>query len=253
MAESVTVAVYDGRTAEELAALLSLPQVHVFDAVESTMDVAHALAADGAPAGTVVLADEQRAGRGRAGRRWVAPPGSGIWLTLVERPNDPRALEVLSLRAGIRAARALERFAGAPVGLKWPNDLYLAAGKLGGILVEARWRDGLPDWAAIGIGINVRPPPAVAPASALGARVSRLEVLGELVPALRAAAAARGGLTPAELAAFAARDIAAGRPCAAPRAGRVAGIDADGALLVVTPAGVERCREGSLVLEDDPA
>lgn len=248
----MTTALYDGQTAGALEALLALPAVHVFDAVDSTMDVAHELAAAGAPAGTLVLADAQRAGRGRAGRRWLAPVGAGIWFTLVERPNDPRALEVLSLRVGIRAARALDRFAPSEIGLKWPNDLFLLGGKLGGILVETRWRDGLPDWAAIGIGVNVQPP-GVAQAAALGAGVSRLEVLGELVPAVRAAAAARGGLTPAEVAAFASRDIAAGRACTAPRAGRVAGIDGDGALLIVTPAGVERCREGSLVLEDESA
>ena len=73
------------------------------------MDVANALAADGAPAGTMVLADAQLAGRGRAGRRWESKAGDGIWMTLVERLNDLEALDVLSLRIGIRVARALDR------------------------------------------------------------------------------------------------------------------------------------------------
>src|SRR6185436_16510341 len=102
--------------------------------------------ADGAPAGTVVLADAQRGGRGRGGRRWASPPGVGVWLTLVERPADHAALEVLSLRLGLHAAAAVERFAarggGGPVRLKWPNDLYVGEGKLAGVLVEVRWRDG---------------------------------------------------------------------------------------------------------------
>src|SRR5688572_8245425 len=120
------------------------------------MDVANALAGEGAPAGTLILADAQLAGRGRSGRRWESNSGDGIWMTLIERLNDVSAIDVLSLRIGLRAARALDRFAGVRVGLKWPNDMYLPAGKLGGILVESRWRGPRPEWTAIGIGINVR-------------------------------------------------------------------------------------------------
>jgi BirA family transcriptional regulator, biotin operon repressor / biotin---[acetyl-CoA-carboxylase] ligase len=237
---------------ERLAATLGVPRLALFAEVESTMDEAHRLAADGAPAGTLVVADAQRAGRGRGGRQWVALPGAGVWCTLIERPNDAAALDVLSLRVGLRAAAALDRFAGDALSLKWPNDLYLHARKVGGILVESRWRDGRPDWASIGIGVNIVPPAGLPSAAALGARVSRVEMLAELVPALRAAASARGHLSEAELSEFARRDIAAGRVCLAPRAGRVAGIAADGALLVVCADGIQRCREGSLVLEGDP-
>jgi BirA family biotin operon repressor/biotin-[acetyl-CoA-carboxylase] ligase len=240
---------YDGRTAETLAHELSLPRVVVREVVASTMDIANELAAVGTPAGTLVLADAQAAGRGRAGRRWDSRAGDGIWLTLIERVNDLAALDVLSLRIGIRAARTLDRFAATPVRLKWPNDLHLDTGKVGGILVESRWRGDRPEWTAIGVGINVRNvdnPGGVA----LGAAVSRLEVLGELVPALRAAATARGHLTEAELREFTGRDLAVGRMAREPRQGRVVGIRADGALLV-EGAGGGTCaiREGSLVLE----
>lgn len=242
---------YDGLTAEALARRLALPRVVLFEEVGSTMDVAHALGSDGAPPGTLVLANAQRTGRGRSGRRWSAEPGAGIWLTLIERPNEARAVEVLSLRVGLRAARALDRFAPAPVGVKWPNDLYLLGGKLGGILVETRWRDGRPDWVVIGIGVNVRPPRDVPTAAALGEQQSRLEILGELIPAVRAAAAGRGPLTEREVAEFGRRDIAAGQACRLPQPGRVAGIADDGALVIVTAAGPVHCREGSLVLEGD--
>ncbi|HEX7121381.1 MAG TPA: biotin--[acetyl-CoA-carboxylase] ligase [Gemmatimonadaceae bacterium] len=247
----MATASYEGRTGDELARQLGLPRVDVFEAVTSTMDLAHELAAAGSPAGTLVLADAQRSGRGRAGRRWTSEPGAGLWMTLVERPNDPSALDVLSLRIGLGVARVLDRFATAPVGLKWPNDLYLLGGKLGGILVESRWRNTRPDWVAIGVGINVRRPADVPQAAGLGERVSRLEVLGELIPAIRAAAQARGRLTPREVAAFAERDVAAGRTCREPRAGRVAGIADDGSLLVVTAGGTVRCREGSLLLDEE--
>jgi BirA family biotin operon repressor/biotin-[acetyl-CoA-carboxylase] ligase len=243
------IATYDGATGEALAQALSLPKVVVFGEVGSTMDVANELANQGAPAGLLVLADKQIAGRGRAGRRWDSRPGDGIWLTLLERINDPTGLDVLSLRIGIRVARALDRFADARIGLKWPNDLYLPAGKLGGILVESRWRGPRPEWTAIGIGINVK---AVGfpGGAALGPAVDRLEILGEVVPAVRAAAAARGHLSDSELAEYAARDLARGRHCREPVSGRVTGIASDGALLIETANRTEAVREGSLVLSD---
>jgi BirA family biotin operon repressor/biotin-[acetyl-CoA-carboxylase] ligase len=239
---------YDGISDEALATTLSLPRVVLFDEVDSTMDVANALATEGAPAGTLVLADAQLAGRGRAGRRWKSNAGSGIWLTLIERINDPSALDVLSLRIGLRAARALDRFATDRIGLKWPNDLYLGTGKLGGILVESRWRGSRPEWTAIGVGINVRDVDFPG-GSALGDGMSRVEVLDELVPALRSAASARGHLVATELDEFAARDIAVGKACRQPVEGTVAGIDGAGALLIDTARGRRRVVEGSLLLE----
>src|SRR5262249_37936882 len=142
---------YDGRAVASLSRLLDVPRLIVLDSTASTMDDAHSLASAGAPAGTVVVADRQTSGRGRAGRRWASGRGQGIWLTLIERPNDAEALDVLSLRLGLRAARALDRYADTPIRLKWPNDLYVADGKLAGILVEARWRANRVDWVAIGI------------------------------------------------------------------------------------------------------
>ena len=241
------VAAYDGRDAIAVARLLGVPRVVVFDSTSSTMDDAHSIAAVDAPAGTIVIADRQAAGRGRNGRRWASESGQGIWMTVIERPNDPRVIDVLSLRVGLRAARALDRFAPVRVGLKWPNDLFVGDGKLAGILIEARWRSDRIDWVAIGIGVNVRAPANVASAAALRSGTNRLDVLGELVPAVRAAAAARGELTPAELADFASRDVGQGRACVQPAAGEVRGINAAGELLVSTGGEVRAFRDGSLV------
>jgi BirA family transcriptional regulator, biotin operon repressor / biotin---[acetyl-CoA-carboxylase] ligase len=241
---------FDGVPRDTLAARMDVPRLSLHASVGSTLDVAHALAAAGAPAGTLVLADEQTAGRGRLGRRWTSAPGAGLWLTLVERPSDPAAVEVLSLRAGLRAAAVLDRWAGAPVRLKWPNDLYVGERKLGGILIEARWRDARLDWVALGLGVNVGDPP-VEHAVGLRPPVDRVELLGELVPALRAAAAARGVLTPGELEAFAARDLARGRRCVAPSAGVVRGIAPDGALVVQQDAAESRHRAGSLTFTEE--
>ena len=242
---------YDGWAAAELAAHLDLPRVVLLESTGSTLDVAHELAAAGAPAGTLVIAERQLAGRGRAGRSWTALPGAGIWLTLVERPNDVAAVGVLALRLGIRAAAVLDRFAEDAVRLKWPNDLHVGDRKLAGILAEARWRDGLPDWVAVGFGLNVVAPPDQPRATGLASGTSRVEVLGDLVPALRAAAAARGMLTQAELDAFAARDLARGRACVEPARGTVRGITPAGELLLDTDAGARVCRAGSLVLSED--
>jgi BirA family transcriptional regulator, biotin operon repressor / biotin---[acetyl-CoA-carboxylase] ligase len=250
-AESHAPARWDGLDARELMERLALPRVVVFEHVSSTMDVGHSLGADGAPAGTLVLAEAQSAGRGRQGRAWRSESAAGIWLTMIERPSDPAALEVLSIRIGLSIAPALEPFAPAPVRLKWPNDVYAGERKLGGILIEARWRGDRLDWVAIGAGINLRPPLTEQRATALRPGLSRIDVLGAIVPSIRAAAARTGSLTPEERAAFGARDLAAGRRCAEPIAGRVLGIGERGALLVETASGAVEVRAGSLVFQEE--
>jgi BirA family biotin operon repressor/biotin-[acetyl-CoA-carboxylase] ligase len=242
-------AAYDGMPVAALAERLGVPAVLAFDQIGSTLDVAHRIGPDAA-SGTLVLADEQTAGRGRHGRRWASAPGAGIWLTLIERPTDARALDVLSLRCGLYAAEALDGLAVSRVGVKWPNDLYVGARKLAGILIETRWRGTAPDWVAIGMGLNVTAP-AVDTGVGLDAGVSRVAVLERLVPALRRAAAASRHLDPDELARWAARDIAAQRAITAPASGRAAGISAEGELLVVDDAGaVSRYRTGSLIFAE---
>ena len=242
---------YAGVDTATIAARCGVPHVVLYDAVTSTLDVAHPLARDGAPAGTLILAERQTAGRGRGGRAWVSEEGAGIWLTLVAHPTDDAALDVLSLRVGLAAARALEAFTEFEVRVKWPNDLMLDDGKLGGILIESRWREERVDWVAIGIGINCRVPQDISNARALRDGVSRVDVLGALVPAVRAAAAMRGALAAPELHDFERRDWARGRRCVAPVAGIVRGIDARGGLVVRTSAGDVAARSGSLLLEED--
>jgi BirA family biotin operon repressor/biotin-[acetyl-CoA-carboxylase] ligase len=242
---------YDGVAADELARRLSVPRVLAFDSVGSTLDIAHALAAEGAGSGTLVVADAQTAGRGRMGRTWRSEPGAGVWLTLIERPASSKALEVLSLRIGTALAPVLDEFAGGRVRLKWPNDLYVADDKLAGVLIEARWKDGAPEWVAIGVGINVRVPEAEPRAAGLRAGVARIDVLGAAVPAIRAAASKSGPLSDEELAIYSDRDLAMGRMCVSPVAGRVAGIDSSGALRVDVGSEVKAVRGGSLVFQEE--
>ena len=241
---------YDGKSGNELARLLALPRVEVFQHVTSTLDVVHSLGEGGAPAGTLVLADEQTAGRGRMRRSWRSDAGAGIWLTLLERPSSDEALGVLALRIALALAPALESFATSRALLKWPNDVYVGGKKLAGVLVEARWRGPRLDWLALGVGVNVRVPEGFDVAG-LRPGSDRVSVLAAIVPALRAAASKPGLLDPEEVEQFAARDLAAGHRCVEPAEGIVSGIATDGALLVTGRDGQTSVYSGSLVLDSD--
>ena len=236
-----------GSAGEALARALELPRVEAHASLSSTMDEAHALAAGGAAAGTLVLAELQTAGRGRSGKRWISEPRAGIWATIIERPRDASGLDVISLRVGLNLAKVLTRWTPSTVQLKWPNDLFVGGCKLAGVLIEARWRDQRPDWVAIGIGINLVVPADQPDATALVLADAK-DVLGEMVPALRAAAFATGPLSERELNDFAARDVTRDRRLLAPAAGLARGITADGALLIESNGAVTSYRAGSLVL-----
>ena len=229
---------------DALAARWQLPVVVAFDAVGSTLDVAHRLAPDAA-SGTLVLADEQTAGRGRHGRRWASAAGAGIWLTFIERPTDARALDVLALRCGLYAAEALDDLTESPVRVKWPNDLYVGECKLAGTLIETRWRGTKPEWVAIGFGLNVTTPD-VDTAIGLLAGVTRLAALDHIVPALRRAATASRHLSEDELERWRARDLSVGRTVFAPAAGVVVGISATGEVLIDSDGHTTALRSGSL-------
>ena len=240
---------FDGLRAGELASLLDLPAVELLETTTSTLDVAHRIGASGGAAGSLVIADRQTAGRGRSGSKWTSPAAHGLWLTLLERPRVSSGIEVLALRIGLRAARALDRFAAEPIRLKWPNDLYVEGRKLAGVLIEARWREGRLEWVSIGIGVNLTAPADVPLAAGLDPGTTRIEVLTDLVPALRAAASIAGNLTPIEMIEWNARDIARGRQCIEPAQVTVEGISPSGELLVALADTVARFRSGSLVLD----
>jgi BirA family biotin operon repressor/biotin-[acetyl-CoA-carboxylase] ligase len=110
----------------------------------------------------VCVAEVQTAGRGRRGRSWVAPFGSGICMSLAWQFNEaPPTFSALSLAVGVAVVKAFRRMGAADVGLKWPNDLMWQKRKLGGILIEMRGESGGPAYVVIGLGINVQMPSAV--------------------------------------------------------------------------------------------
>ena len=131
-----------------------------FPVIGSTNDVAATLALHQPSIGAVVIADAQTAGRGRRGREWFSPPGSGLYVSVVLAPGrsphdtSDRATRLLTLAAGVALAEAIETATGLAVDVKWPNDLYIAGRKLGGILAEAAG-SGSEDPIVLGYGINV--------------------------------------------------------------------------------------------------
>lgn len=120
----------------------------------STMDVARAEAESGAPEGTIIVAEEQTAGRGRFGRAWVSPAGKNLYLTLVLRPNVDR-LRRISMLTPLAVCRAIEETTGIAAQIKWPNDVLLAGRKVSGILIETEFSGAEPRYALIGPGVNV--------------------------------------------------------------------------------------------------
>ena len=150
--------------------------VHWLDEVDSTNRLAAEMARAGAPDGTVVGTEHQTAGRGRWGRTWESVPGSSLLVSVVLRPVPP----LVTLAAGVAAARACETVAGVSATLKWPNDILVTGGKLGGILSEL-----VGDAVVVGLGLNVDwRAPLPAGAAALGPGADRGQLLVAWLTAL---------------------------------------------------------------------
>ena len=131
----------------------------IFDEVVSTNTLAKELALQGAPAGTVLIADRQSGGRGRLGRSFLSPGGAGVYLSVLIRPDcAPGELMHLTCAAAVAMCEAVETAFGFRPGIKWTNDLVVGTKKLGGILTELSLnpKNGLVDYAVLGIGINCR-------------------------------------------------------------------------------------------------
>lgn len=127
-----------------------------FDAIASTQNEAHRRAEAGAPEGLVVIADVQTGGRGRLGRSWHSPPETGIWMSLVLRPDVPLPrVPQLTLVAAVSLADTLAACTGLSVGIKWPNDLLAGGRKVCGILTELAAEADRVHYVILGIGLNV--------------------------------------------------------------------------------------------------
>jgi BirA family biotin operon repressor/biotin-[acetyl-CoA-carboxylase] ligase len=131
------------------------PVLH-FVSVASTNDLAKDLARQGYPEGSVLVAETQTAGRGRLGRVWESPPGTGIYLSVILRPPLPPAeLPKLTLTAAVAVVGAIKEATGVATGIKWPNDILLAGRKLGGILTEMETESDRMSHVILGVGLNI--------------------------------------------------------------------------------------------------
>jgi BirA family transcriptional regulator, biotin operon repressor / biotin---[acetyl-CoA-carboxylase] ligase len=238
-----------------------------YDEIESTNVEAKSLAISGAPEGTVVIAEAQTAGRGRLGRRWTSPAGKGLLFSVLLRPALPMSeAHLLTLVAACASAEAVESLVPAPVKIKWPNDLFIGDRKVGGILLEVAGEQDEVDWIVAGIGLNVNTEYGELPVNlrrtatslkmAAGEPVDRSELLARLLLALEThyAGAVADGFEHA-LNAFRQRDYLLSKGVSVqtregPVAGRAAGIDERGALLVELPhRQIRRFLSGDVTLK----
>lgn len=162
--------------------------------IDSTNNAAKRLAIDGAPHGTVVLAQQQSGGRGRRGRSFFSPPETGLYLTVIlKQGRNIRQSMLVTAAAAVAVTRALRLCGGVDPQIKWVNDIYLGGKKVCGILAEAvtNLEDGAIDYVVVGVGINLSPPPGGYPEELrgivtsveeeTGVHLSRCRVAGEII------------------------------------------------------------------------
>ena len=228
-----------------------------FGEIGSTMDAARSLAEQGAPHGTVVLAESQRTGRGRSGRSWISPPGN-LHTTLILRPEcDARRSPEIGFVIAVALAQAVDELAGPGTALKWPNDVLRGGAKLAGILLER-----LDDGAILaGVGANLRSAPADMPypvtsLSEQGCDAGPESLLDALLRRAEVGWSAWRKLGFAHVLADWARF---GPPVGSElkvrlnervSAGRFAGLSDDGSLLLDGPEGRQRFVAGEVLLPD---
>lgn len=249
-------------------------QIVYCETTSSTNDVADRLASAGAAHGTVATAEAQESGRGRMGRNWFSPPGAGLYVSVVLRPEDlggpgeagsaagVALASAVSLTAGVALCEAILASTGLPAAIKWPNDLVVERRKLCGILAEAAATTVGLRHVILGYGINIRPaayPPDIAHRatsleSELGRAVDRAEVLAETLASLSEwlGRVQRGGfdamlrrwreLSPSSVGAR----VEVMEPGGAWAAGTTAGLDPDGALLVSLGGATRRVIAGEV-------
>lgn len=262
----------DGAVQNELAESWGISDLQFYVRTESTQKIARALADAGAPGWTLIVTDHQTSGRGRDGKTWISQPGSSVMFSLVLRPERPEALPLLPVRIGLILAETLDEILVRSGGvtadtlpltcLKWPNDLILDDGKVGGILVEGITR-GNEQYVILGVGLNVfRFVDLPADLTGLPFRflddylpghANRLHILERVVTALRERLrTVPEDLMPKEIEEYAKRDWLRGRLLAEPKPGRVMGINRKGYLLVENDQeGVESVIAGSVRLAED--
>ena len=246
--------------ADAIAAWVARPELAPI--IETRVDSSNSRLAERRRGGEgirVLLAEQQTAGRGRQGRHWLSPPRRGLYLSMAWSFSRPlRELSALSLVAGLAAAEAVAEHCRLHVGLKWPNDLQINERKLGGCLIELSPGNGAGSQAIIGIGINVDLSGLAGPDQAWtdlvreGGSSDRNPLAATLINALARDLAQFEalGFQPFRLR-WDQRDVLKGRALRITQAGQDrhglgCGVDAHGALLLQTAAGLQRVHAGEV-------
>jgi len=234
---------------QRLAGLRFAHPLHFFPRIGSTNTEAKTLAEAGAPEGTLLVADEQLAGRGQGTRRWQTPPGTALAFSLILRPRlSPAHATRLTMWAGVAVCEAIEVISDLSATLKWPNDVLLNGKKVAGILVETTLDGNQLAYAVLGVGMNLlaAPDPHTVdfPATCLqaeaGRTINRLTMLRVVLERLEA-----GYLLVADDSLFTAwqkRLALLGEPliartAAGERTGHAVAVDREGALIFETDTG----------------
>lgn len=153
-------------------------EIRRFEEVDSTNEEAKMLASQGGEEGLVVVADRQKLGRGRLGRRWYSPEG-GLWFSVILRPRmKVRETQKLTLTAAVAVANTLRKTLGLMVEIKWPNDILINGRKVCGILMEAVLKEDYLDFVVVGIGINANVDRKELPKEVAETAITLKEVLG---------------------------------------------------------------------------
>ncbi len=173
----------DTLTPLELKSLLKTSligsRIHYFRETDSTNDDAFRMARKGEREGTVVIAEAQKKGKGRMGRRWESPPGVNLYLSIILRPKIPPSLTPqITLVAAISVLRAVQNVTGMEPEIKWPNDLLIRGKKFCGILTEIESEMDLINFVIVGIGVNINMDTRVLPADIRLHATSLMEELG---------------------------------------------------------------------------
>ncbi len=169
-------------------------QVYCYPEVASTNDIARRLAGEGAPEGTLVIADHQTSGRGRLGRSWLAPAGTSLLFSLLFRPRlAPSQAGRVTMAVALGVVQGVSEVTGLRPRLKWPNDVLIAGCKVCGLLAESGMTGERLDYVVVGVGLNVNfdprhvpgiPPTATSLAVALGRPVERVPLLRAILTAI---------------------------------------------------------------------
>ncbi len=249
---------WDGVACTEWAKRHNLPLFEAHAVIGSTNARLRELAGQGAEPFSVVVANAQTSGRGRAGKTWVSPPG-GLWFSVLLRPEEGPLSRLTPLVAGLAVSRAVKHVTGVTTSLKWPNDVLIGSGKLAGILCEA-----VPaDFVVTGVGINLRTPESGWPSTLVEHPTALADHLESPLPGIRSALL--GGVlseldtilrfdsVEAFLKAWSKLDALRGREvvCSMGAEGTAQGIGADGGLQVRTSEGLVVIRSGSVRLRSE--